>query len=566
MTQRTTPIFQLADAYCDEVAARNPQQATSMGIPGYDHLLTDHGPEAAAERAEHARATLAALNALTPTDDLDRLGAEVMRDGLETELALHDSGEGGQFMSVIWSTAGGVRNIFEMMPHEEAEQRATMQERMTHVGEALASWRRTLEHSADNGHINSRRQILAVAKQCKVFGEGALQGVVKRVSKAHDLEPTAEWLEIARQGDAAFTALGEWMESSFAPRSEDVDGVGAERYALWARSFTGATLDPLETYQWGLEELERITQRMVRVAQQVIPDFRAGSSFIPVVEALDADPQYQVIGREALLEFLGGLISHATTLLDGAYFDIEPRIRTCEVRIAPEGSASAAYYTSPTEDLSRPGITWYPIVKEGDVFPIWHDVSTWFHEGIPGHHLQLAIQTISTQMQTRYARLLGGTSGQAEGWALYAERLMDELGQFPNPGYEMGYLSAQALRAARVVVDIGMHLHLQAPAGLLLNGEDIGGRTWDAVLARDFMMDRALQSFEHASSEVDRYLGLPGQAISYKVGERYFLEAREAAKARLGDAFDLKKWHTYALDLGGVSLDTLQREMAAWQG
>jgi uncharacterized protein (DUF885 family) len=428
MTQRNTPIFQLADAYCDEAAALNPQMATNIGIAGYDHLLTDHGPEASEARANHTRATLAKLAALTPTDDLDRLGAEVMRERLESDLQIHDSGEGGQFMSVIWSTASGVRNIFEMMPHETAEQRATMQARMTQVGQALESWRRTLEESASKGHINSRRQIVAVAKQCKTFSEGALQGVVKRISAAHDMEPSAEWLEIAKQGDAAFGALGSWMEKELAPRSKDEDGVGAERYALWARSFTGATLDPFETYQWGVEELERITERMVKVAQQVIPGFTAGSSFIPVVEALDADPEYQIVGREALVDFLSGIITQATTLLEDTHFDIDPRIRTCEVRIAPEGSASAAYYTSPTEDLSRPGITWYPIVKEGDVFPIWHDVSTWYHEGIPGHHLQLAIQTISTEMQTRFGRLLGGTSGQAEGWALYSERFMDELG------------------------------------------------------------------------------------------------------------------------------------------
>lgn len=566
MTERHTPIFDLASRYCDEAAALDPQLATYVGIEGYDHLLTDNSPEASEQRAEFNRRMLAELKSLKPTDELDRLGAEVMAERLESELALHDAGEYGPFMSVIWSTPGSVRNIFEMMPHETAEQRATLMARMSQVPQALASWRRTLEDSASKGRINTRRQIGEVGKQVSTFGTGALQGVVKRIHEAHGVEPSAEYLEIAKKGDAAFAELGAWMTGTFINQAKDDDGVGKERYALWAKNFTGATLDPVETYQWGCEELERITRRMEKVAKEILPSYQAGSSFKPVVEVLDADPRYQVKGTDALLDFLRGVVTQATNLLEGKHFDIDPSIRTCEVRLAPEGSASAAYYTGPTEDLSRPGITWFPVVQESDVFSIWHEVSTWFHEGIPGHHLQIAIQTISKEMQTRYGRLMAGTSGQAEGWALYAERLMDELGQFDNPGYEMGFLSAQAMRAARVVVDIGMHLKLQAPAGMLCNGQDIGGRTWDANLAVEFLQDRALLPETHAKSEVDRYLGVPGQAISYKVGERYFLEAREDAKKRLGDKFDLKAWHTYALNLGGVALDTLQKEMAAWQG
>jgi uncharacterized protein (DUF885 family) len=189
-------------------------------------------------------------------------------------------------------------------------------------------------------------------------------------------------------------------------------------------------------------------------------------------------------------------------------------------------------------------------------FSFWHIASTWYHEAVPGHHLQVATSMVETERLNRYQRNEAWTSGHGEGWALYAERLMDELGAFEDPGYEMGYLSAQALRAARVVVDIGMHLGFEGP----------DGKPWDADSAFIVLRDRALLDEVSARSEVDRYLGLPGQAISYKVGERVWMKSREDAKRRLGEKFSLKAFHKFALALGPMGLDPFEKEMAAWQG
>jgi uncharacterized protein (DUF885 family) len=157
---------------------------------------------------------------------------------------------------------------------------------------------------------------------------------------------------------------------------------------------------------------------------------------------------------------------------------------------------------------------------------------------------------------SRYQRTEGWTSGYGEGWALYAERLMDELGGFDEPGIEMGYLAGQALRAARIVVDIGMHLQLK----------DQNGEVWNAETAFDLLLNSALMDEDFARSEVDRYLGWPGQAISYKVGERFWMQAREDAKTRLGSAFELKKFHSFALKLGPMGLDPFAKELANWDG
>jgi len=291
------------------------------------------------------------------------------------------------------------------------------------------------------------------------------------------------------------------------------------------------------------------------------------TSLVEAAAILDADDTRAVHGTDELLNRLRGMTEGAISMLDGVHFDIDERIRFCDARLAPEGSAGAPYYISPSEDLSRPGTTWFPTLGH-DRFALWRLVSTWYHESVPGHHLQIATSLIERDRQTRFQRLEGFISGYGEGWALYAERLMDELGAFGDPADELGFLSCQALRAARIVVDIGMHLSLRAPHDIGALGAlgDVAGRVWDAEMAVALLEERAIEPNDMAVSEVDRYLGVPGQAISYKVGERVWMSAREEARGRLGSAFDLKAWHAHALALGPMGLDPFQAEMAKYQG
>jgi uncharacterized protein (DUF885 family) len=306
------------------------------------------------------------------------------------------------------------------------------------------------------------------------------------------------------------------------------------------------------TYRWGQEDLDRINERMWGAAAKLYPDAK---TLREVADRLEDDPRYVIHGGDALLKRLREFVDQAVERLDGKEFDIDPRIRFCDAKLAPEGSASAAYYMPPSEDFSRPGTTWFPTMGK-EKFSFWHIASTWYHEAIPGHHLQVATSMVETDRLNRYQRNDAWTSGHGEGWALYAERLMDELGAFSDPGYEMGYLSAQALRAARVVVDIGMHLSLPGP----------DGKSWNAESAFELLRDRALLDEVSARSEVDRYLGLPGQAISYKVGERVWMRAREDAKKRLGAKFSLKEFHRFALALGPMGLDPFENELRKWNG
>ena len=225
--------------------------------------------------------------------------------------------------------------------------------------------------------------------------------------------------------------------------------------------------------------------------------------------------------------------------------------------ISPPGGAAAMYYTGPSEDFSRPGRTWYP-TQGRTTFPLWREVSTCYHEGVPGHHLQVAQVKYLAKELSRFQRAFGYISGHGEGWALYAERLMGELGYLDDPAYELGMLGAQAMRAVRVIVDIGMHLELAIP----MSERYHPGETWTGALALPFVIERSCEPEDFMRSEVDRYLGWPGQAISYKVGERVWLEARADAQRRHGSEFDLKRFHSYALDLGGMGLGPLRDELA----
>jgi uncharacterized protein (DUF885 family) len=315
------------------------------------------------------------------------------------------------------------------------------------------------------------------------------------------------------------------------------------------------TIDPVETYEWGWEELARIEARAAEVCDRIQP----GSTWAEAVETLENDPRYVIDGEDDFRAWNQDLIDTTIAELNGTHFDIAPPLLECQAMIAPPGGAAAMYYTSPSEDFSRPGRTWYPTLGKTR-FPLWREVSICYHEGVPGHHLQIAQATYLAEQLSRYQRLSGFVSGHGEGWALYAERLMGELGYLEDPAYELGMLAASAMRAVRVIVDIGMHLELTIPQASSYQP----GVTWDGEIALPFVIERSRFPADFMASEVDRYLGLPGQAISYKVGERTWLECRAEAQARKGDDFDLRDFHSYALDLGGLGLDALRDELARY--
>jgi uncharacterized protein (DUF885 family) len=557
--QHRSPIFELADEIIEIEAASNPLFATSAGIEGYDHLLPDFSPERTLQDIKTVRSTLSKVDSLVPIDDIDEVAAAVIKERLGVQLSLLEKNEIARLIGVIGSPLSDVRQIFELMGQESVQDHANITSRLTQVRPALESWKLSLLQLKAAGQLPPRRHIVGLSEQAKTYGEGTFQDFAVRVAPEDSTMKSA-----ATDADEATRSLGAWISSELVDSATTRDGAGKDRYKIWAQYFTGAEIDLQEFYEWGWNDLKRINKRMWEIAEIILP---GAKSLSQVAQALDTDPKRTINGTNELLRRLISFTEGAVEALDGVHFDIDERIKFCDARLAPAGGAAAPYYNPPSEDLSRPGTTWYPTLGRTS-FTWWREASTWYHEGVPGHHLQIATSIIEKDRQSRYQRLDGGTSGCWEGWALYAERLMEELGFFSDLGDEMGYLANQALRAARVVVDIGMHLELNAPSDLgnLSELGDCGAKKWTAEMAVAVLEERALQSHEMSISEIDRYLSWPGQAISYKLGERVILRAREDAMARLGEKFSLKKFHAFTLKLGSMGLDPFENELKKWNG
>ncbi len=271
--------------------------------------------------------------------------------------------------------------------------------------------------------------------------------------------------------DAAVGGLRDWLLADYRPAAAGTpDGVGEERYHAGARRWNGARLDLAEAYDWGWAQYRQILAEMRAEAEKILP----GST--PAEAMLYLDSHGEVIdGVDAVRDRLQQLMDDAMASLAGTHFDLADPIKVVEARIAPPGSAAAPYYTGPSQDFSRPGRTWLPTLGK-TTFPMWGLISTWYHEGVPGHHLQIAQWRYLAAQLSLYQTSLGGVSACSEGWALYAERLMDELGFLEEPGARMGYLDAQLMRAIRVIVDIGMHLQLPIAHRLGAGRRASGGR------------------------------------------------------------------------------------------
>jgi uncharacterized protein (DUF885 family) len=554
-------IYELSDQYVERYAALDPVGATLEGLTGHDHEMTDFSPDGHEERYEHDRATLRALDRAAVEDERDRIAADVLREMLETSAELYDTGEHLRTLNIIASPVQYVRMCFDMMPTETEDDWDVIAARLALVPQGLSSFQDSLAEGAREGLVAARRQAVECMRQAEIWGgvqsdtRPFFLTVVDRYDES-GIENRVLRDSLADRADhatRAYASLARFLADEYAPHATGQDAVGPERYSRLARVFNGVQLDLDEAYAWGWSELHRIEHAMGAVADRILP----GEPLDAVIEHLETDPNRAIEGVDEFRQWLQELLDTTVAELDGVHFDIPDPVKRVEAMIAPPGGAAAMYYSGPSEDFGRPGRTWYPTLGKTR-FPLWGEVSICYHEGVPGHHLQIAQVRYLAGELSRFQRTLAGWSGHAEGWALYAERLMGELGYLDDPAYELGMLRAQAMRAMRVVVDIGLHLELPIPQ----DDRYHPGETWTPDLALPFAIERSKMPEDFMASEVDRYLGWPGQAISYKIGERVWLGAREQARLAAADTFDLKAFHARALNLGPMGLGQLERELA----
>jgi uncharacterized protein (DUF885 family) len=571
----------IADRYVDGVVRLNPITATALGIPVGQDKLPDLSPAGSAELADLQRSTLTELDAaVTAAGGLEALVADERSSGrqqlerIEATLARHDAGEDLRSLSTLFSPVQAVRQVFQLMPQTGDDDWGVIGARLHEVPRALESYTESLAEGAARGLYVGPTQVGAVVEQ---LGDWLGEGHAAEAGDAADRRERGGWFEGfvapgpqahratledgAQLATAAVRRLRDWLRDEYGPpaREHARDQVGAERYARFARYWTGADLDLQDAYDWAWTEVAAIDEQLRREAARVLPGATPMQAMRHLDERGDA-----VEGVEEVRRRLQRMMDDAIEALDGTHFDLADPVRKVEAMIAPAGSAAAPYYTRPALDFSRPGRTWLPTLGK-DRFPLWNLVSTWYHEGVPGHHLQLAQWVYVAPQLSRYQVSLGSIGANVEGWALYAERLMDELGYLEDPGQRMGFLDAQQMRAVRVVVDIGMHLELEIPRDQGVPEAFAPGQRWTPQLAREFFGLNCGRPEEFLDSELIRYLGGPGQAISYKLGERAWLTGRDAARRAhesRGESFDAKAWHMAALSAGSLGLDDLVAELS----
>ncbi|MGX1702466.1 DUF885 domain-containing protein [Microbacterium sp. NPDC055357] len=553
-TARTpTPIDEIADAWVDAYAELDPSVATYIGRFEHNGRLADFSPAGHEARVEATRATLAELRRTEPSDEIDAVTKEDLARELELDLELHEARQHLRDVNVIASPVQDIRSTFDLMPTETTEDWATIATRLGAVPAAIDGYIETLRTGIADGVVPARRQVVECVTQIARYtaDNGFFAEFAAEAAPADGQLPASLAREIADGAGAArvaYDALAHFFSTELAPAATEKDAVGRELYALNSRRFLGATIDLDETYEWGIQELARMVAEQTAIANEIAP----GASVEEAVALLEQDPSRKLYGTEALQTWMQQTSDRAVDELGRTHFDIAEPIRRLECMIAPT-KEGGIYYTGPTDDFSRPGRMWWSVPEGVTEFDTWRELTTVYHEGVPGHHLQIAQAVYNRAQLNSWRRLLAGTSGHAEGWALYAERLMQELGYLDDPADRLGMLDGQRMRAARVVLDIGVHL--EKPR---LDGQG----TWDHDYALDFMRSNVNMPDEFVQFEVNRYLGWPGQAPSYKVGQRIWEQLRDDVRTRQGDAFDIKAFHKRALDVGGVGLDTLRSALS----
>mgnify|MGYP000389128045 FL=1 len=538
MGRPATAVDAVADRYLETSAALDPCGATESGIAGYDDQITDYSPDGVVARAEAARTALRELDATAPADAADAVTVAAMRERLGVLLDLHEAGLDLGELNVIACPLQTMRDVFDLMPTDTEEDWATINRRLAQIPQRAAGYADGLRAAVSAGRAPAARQVRRGIEQSGQIQELFVRMVAEAAPGTDALRD--ELHHHAQEAANAYAGLARVLREDIGPHARDTDGCGREAYQVLSRSFLGAAVDLDESYEWGLELLRGIVAEQDAIADRLYP----GATAAEALRRLDGERRYLIHGTEALARWMQELSDRAVESLADKHFDIAEPLRQLECRIAPTHTGGI-YYTGPSEDLSRPGRMWWSVPLGVDTFHTWQETTTVFHEGVPGHHLQIGRAVVLGDQLNRWRRMGCFVSGHGEGWALYAERLMAELGWLDDAGNRMGMLDAQRFRAARVVIDIGVHCELTAP----------DGGTWDAERAWAFLQSHSAMAEENLRFELDRYLGWPGQAPSYAIGQRIWQQLRDDLLAR---GLSLKDFHSRALDLGGLPLEVLR--------
>ncbi|HUG32610.1 MAG TPA: DUF885 domain-containing protein [Acidimicrobiia bacterium] len=552
-----TTAFELADQIVDAGCALDPVLCTQLGIPGSDHEWGDSFGLAGVEQRHrlHQRFRPLVEPHASREDPSDRIAARVMLSAFDESSQGFAELDHFRDLRHMGSSFHKIRMTFDVMRHGTPEERDHISRRLDTLEKPLGDYRELLEAGISAGVVVAARQVRSVIEQARRISRqpSSIDDIVNKAQGADG--PSAALTAAADRARSAYEEFADWLERRYLPVASGENGVAPETYARSADRLVGMPVDLDEAYRWGWHEFDRLRDELKRVAELIRP----GEGVLATKDYLEIDPAETAAGPAELISFVERTLAGAVDDLAGTHFDVPAAIRPLTVQMAPAGGPLGVYYRRPSEDLSRPGGVWYSIGDQ-QVFPLYQHVSTAYHEGFPGHHLQIATAMHRRDRISRFQRLLTWCPGYGEGWAMYAEVLMGELGYLEDPRYYFGMLAKQMYRAARVVVDIGLHLRMPIDRGSPL----APGESWSYETAVEFMRVYGFRTPDQARDEVLRYLGWPAQAITYKLGERKILRMRETARAHLGSQFDLRSFHSNILQNGTMRLDLLD-EVVGWR-
>jgi prolyl oligopeptidase len=549
-------LAELAREFWEFSLDESPIETTYLGDGRGDDRLDERGPEAR-QRRDRRWADLQRRLAQIPAFEA-KSEDELTRRVLELELAQqreslrHHDWEWE--VDHVFGLPLLLQNLMSVQPIGDEAARDRLLRRLREVPRAFAGLEADLRAGLASGRVPPRLAVRRAIGQLKTFAAAATDDtafvsvVVGRIPKDVDGAGIRKRLAAAVEAHVrpAYLQHLRFLEDEVLPASRDAVGVcaipgGREAYAARVRRFTTTDLSPEDIHRIGVEEMERNEAEMLEIARGEghRGDLR---SFL---DAMREDERFQLDSREEILDRYRAICRRMDEALPRVFGRL-PRVGY-EIRMVEEfreKDCPAAFYQPPAEDGSRRGV-FYANTHDPKSWPTYDFEPLCFHEAVPGHHLQIAIAQELDGLPK--LRRHGGFTAYVEGWAHYTERLADEMGMYSTAYDRMGMLSAQAWRAARLVVDTGMH-HF--------------GWTRDQAIAT---MERVRSgSRSDVENEVDRYVIWPGQALAYKIGSRTITAIREDARARLGSRFDLRRFHDEVLVHGALPLSLLEDVFATW--
>lgn len=406
----------LLDASCEafvhDLAALSPTEATAWGIEGHAGELQDFSPaywEAVADRNREMLADVDALDDGTDDcddeddfDEVDIVTAAVLRDRVCLDLSLHHNDEFLGQLNNIASPIQTIRDTFLLMPQDTEEQREAIASRLSQVGKALAGYRESLTLAASHGKVSAIRQIEAAIGQCRELTQPG--SMLDKLG----VDPHSDAVVSAKK---SFGSMAEWLGDQLAPHAPHHDAVGRERYERFSHLFVGDVVDLDDAYEWGLDRLQEIVAEQQNIAEKL---YGPGTSVAAAMKKLDTEPRYTITGTDALREWMQEQADKTIADLNGVHFDIPQPVQSLEACIDPAGTGGM-FYTPPSDDFSRPGRMWWSVPAGQNTFHTWQELTTVFHESVPGHHLQCGQAVCERENLNLWRRIACWNSGHGEG-------------------------------------------------------------------------------------------------------------------------------------------------------